>query len=156
MLFNQGIKKLPFWNIRCQTESTLCLWSKRLCLIWVENLDGYSFFLLHFHLPLKYLGLLDTYCIWSNIKSGKNGTYNLNGVQHVNSIFLVKSPQRYLITQKKKQYALKIILKIVLESFFQFSSASLIHFRNDIVVLRIFLFWNNLVYCIMEVLSQIL
>lgn len=94
-------KKWPFWNTCCQTESTLCPWSKRLCFSWVENLDGYFFFLLHFHLPLKYLGLLDTYCIWSNIKNGKNGTCNLNGVQHINSIFLVKSPQRYLITQKK-------------------------------------------------------
>ena len=45
MVFNQGIEKNYPSERGCQTKSTLCPRSKWLCLIWVENLDGYSMFL---------------------------------------------------------------------------------------------------------------
>ena len=64
--------------------------------------------------------------------------------------FYLNPPKAYHMTQKMKHYVLKSTFQFW-NHFFQFSDASLIHFRKDIVALHIFLFWNDLPYRIMEV-----
>lgn len=48
---------------------------------WVQNLDGYSMFLIALPFIIETLKLLGTNCILKNIKNGTNGTLNLEGEQ---------------------------------------------------------------------------
>ena len=92
---------------------------------WVENLDGYSTFLVTLPFIVETLEV-----IGHKLHMGKyqEWTQNLEGEQQVYSVFLVKSSQSVPYNTKNET----------------------IYFD------RIFRFWNDLPYRIMEILLQIL